>query len=220
MESLAHSTLQGADWYWECQQGNLDAQWLDLWDAPRDQFGHRLLDIDLWEWIRSWTQKGQEPFPFDNDIRNLVCKLQQLPKEAETLRSSLRPEIIWTIFPIHITSGESLGWVEKFENQQNRLAVCQLVKLSGLKSHLSEVDAIESFCERANQDCYDMRGCWNCGGLGHQWQDCVGELRRFSYGCGTRNMMKPQWPRCMLPENWRTCSPGERNRKHQLTPQH
>lgn len=81
------------------------------------------------------------------------------------------------IFPIHITTIRELReWVEKFKNQQDRLAVRQLVKFLGPKRRLSEVDATEPSCERgspsrhyiheAEVEAVQPRGCWNCGGLG------------------------------------------------------
>lgn len=39
--------------------------------------------------------------------------------------------------------------------------------------------------------------CWNCEERGHSWQDCCVATRNiFCYGCGARNVYRPQCQRC------------------------
>lgn len=94
-----------ANWYWEYQQGNWDAQWLDPRVALRDKFRNRLSDIDLWERILSQTQKDCKLLAkFYKDIWRLVSRLHQEAKKAElveTLRWNLRLEIMRNVIYEH-----------------------------------------------------------------------------------------------------------------------
>lgn len=46
--------------------------------------------------------------------------------------------------------------------------------------------------------------CWNCVDIGHSYADCAATERRiFCYGCGTKNVIKPQCQRCNHPVNLR-----------------
>lgn len=38
--------------------------------------------------------------------------------------------------------------------------------------------------------------CWKCGDEGHMWDMCVKERQIFCYGCGLRNVYKPQCLKC------------------------
>lgn len=39
--------------------------------------------------------------------------------------------------------------------------------------------------------------CWNCDSTGHHWQDCLENRTIFCYGCGTKNVYKPQCQKCV-----------------------
>lgn len=41
--------------------------------------------------------------------------------------------------------------------------------------------------------------CWNCSETGHTFQDCMVATRNvFCYGCGAKNIYRPQCPRCAV----------------------
>lgn len=41
--------------------------------------------------------------------------------------------------------------------------------------------------------------CWNCDTLGHTYMDCSSRIRKiFCYGCGEKNVVKPQCPKCSV----------------------
>lgn len=50
--------------------------------------------------------------------------------------------------------------------------------------------------------------CWNCEDMGHTYADCAAlERRIFCYGCGTKNVIKPQCQFCNRSGNGRTNVP-------------
>lgn len=40
--------------------------------------------------------------------------------------------------------------------------------------------------------------CWNCDELGHTFMDCSAQRIIFCYGCGEKNYVRPQCPKCSL----------------------
>lgn len=40
--------------------------------------------------------------------------------------------------------------------------------------------------------------CWNCDDLGHTYMDCSATRRIFCYGCGAKNVVRPQCQRCSV----------------------
>lgn len=50
----------------------------------------------------------------------------------------------------------------------------------------------------AVQDRNQYTVCWNCDELGHTFMDCAAQRIIFCYGCGTKNVIRPQCPKCSL----------------------
>lgn len=40
--------------------------------------------------------------------------------------------------------------------------------------------------------------CWNCDELGHTYLDCAAPRTIFCYGCGEKNVVRPQCPKCAV----------------------
>lgn len=40
--------------------------------------------------------------------------------------------------------------------------------------------------------------CWNCDDIGHTYMDCTRTRRIFCYGCGTKDVVRPQCPKCSV----------------------
>lgn len=38
--------------------------------------------------------------------------------------------------------------------------------------------------------------CWNCDEIDHKWQDCLQDRSIFCYGCGAKNIYKPNCTEC------------------------
>lgn len=38
--------------------------------------------------------------------------------------------------------------------------------------------------------------CWNCDDMGHTFMDCPAARQIFCYGCGAKNVVRPQCPKC------------------------
>lgn len=55
--------------------------------------------------------------------------------------------------------------------------------------NLGDVDAIQAPIK--------IYRCWNCDGEGHGWDMCLENRKVFCYGCGAKNIYKPQCPNCL-----------------------
>lgn len=54
---------------------------------------------------------------------------------------------------------------------------------------------INSSVNALNGPLYNLQ-CWNCDGRGHHWQDCLQARQIFCYGCGTKQVYKPNCLKC------------------------
>lgn len=50
----------------------------------------------------------------------------------------------------------------------------------------------------AGEDQNQYLACWNCDELGHTYMDCTARRIIFCYGCGTKNVVRPQCIKCSL----------------------
>lgn len=57
-----------------------------------------------------------------------------------------------------------------------------------------------NFDSEPNVDALDKVGshskCWNCDEIGHHWHDCLRDRTIFCYGCGAKNVYKPNCVDC------------------------
>lgn len=54
-------------------------------------------------------------------------------------------------------------------------------------------DEVDNFVEVLDKS---ERTCWNCDQLGHHWQDCLYDRTVFCYGCGAKQVYKPNCLKC------------------------
>lgn len=63
-----------------------------------------------------------------------------------------------------------------------------------------EVNAIQSQIAAmqvtSNQNRSEYVICWNCSDIGHSFSDCIAPRTVFCYGCGAKNIYKPQCQTC------------------------
>lgn len=57
--------------------------------------------------------------------------------------------------------------------------------------------------------------CWNCDEMGHSFMDCTAPRIIFCYGCGAKNVVRPQCPKCSLQS---LQGNGRRNARQILAP--
>lgn len=65
---------------------------------------------------------------------------------------------------------------------------------SGVEDQRYWLCAVESVANKRSE--YTV--CWNCDDLGHTFLDCTVVRRIFCYGCGTKNVFRPQCPKCSI----------------------
>lgn len=65
---------------------------------------------------------------------------------------------------------------------------------SGAEDQRYWLCAVESVANKRNE--YTV--CWNCDDLGHTFLDCTVVRRIFCYGCGAKNVFRPQCPKCSI----------------------
>lgn len=95
------------------------------------------------------------------------------------------------------------------QNQQNRVAAGQSVfaEPNIQRDEFEFNEHIEAITNRRNfgQNSREYLICWNCDDIGHSYADCAAlERRIFCYGCGTKNVIKPQCARCCQSGNLRS----------------
>jgi len=63
------------------------------------------------------------------------------------------------------------------------------ISSSEVDQNLSAIDAIQAPTK--------VYRCWNCDTEGHGWDMCLQERKIFCYGCGAKNINKPQCTVCI-----------------------
>lgn len=53
----------------------------------------------------------------------------------------------------------------------------------------TSVDAIKNYSNKIQ--------CWNCEEVGHHWEDCLQNRKIFCYGCGAKEIYKPNCTNCL-----------------------
>lgn len=224
VEALTSQTLQGNfdllcgnssslfdgkanDWFWRYHRSVSSIRWQDLCRALRYQYQNSRTDVDIMELIRERKQKSNETF--DSFYESIVAKRLRAPLADELLveiiRRNLLPEIQHEILNLEIKSLQQLRDTcrrRKFfmENmrRQHGIAISRPVQMSKRVSEL-EVDEVEMTSEvslSAKEVSAINLICWNCGKVGHRYQDCLENRTVFCYGCGAPNTYKPNCSRC------------------------
>lgn len=62
---------------------------------------------------------------------------------------------------------------------------------------LSQSESEENASVEAVQLARKPLTCWNCNKPGHTWDMCLAERCIFCYGCGAKDLYKPQCPTCI-----------------------
>lgn len=80
--------------------------------------------------------------------------------------------------------------------------------------HYQGVDQTNWLCGVTNPlDRNQLIICWNCDEMGHTFLDCLAKRNIFCYGCGAKNYVRPQCPKCaprsLLGNGWRGARPPQ-----------
>lgn len=210
-------TGKAREWYWRYHKSVESIQWNEFCSALRSQFKDLRSNFDLMEAIRNRKMKSGESFDsFYDSICSIADRLKQpIPEEemVEILVRNLRPDIrhellyvpIFTIAHLRklVQMRENLMGDEFFKKSQvskppapnNYNNVRRNVAEVQYDVELTHENNSEACVDAINKDPSNVK-CWNCDGFGHFWDDCLKDRKVFCYGCGLKNVYKPQCTRC------------------------
>lgn len=220
-----HILLSGKarDWYWRFHKQVDNIEWSEFCAAIKYQYKDFKTNFDLREDLRNRKMKAGETFDtFFEAISAIIDRLDSQIAESELieiLTKNLRPDIRHELLYVPIYSVAHLRkCVQMRENLMSdeyfrKNVASRTLNQSYPKRNVAELDLTEnsdifqpSDSVESNIDAIQYTNnskCWNCDCIGHNWQDCLSERTIFCYGCGTKNMYKPQCPKCSskLPSN-------------------
>ena len=210
-------TGKARDWYWRYHKQVDAINWNDFCNALRCQYKSYKSSFDIREEIRNRKQKLGETF--DSFFDSILSIMDHLPipmsdaELIEILARNLRPEIRQDLLyvPIHSISHlrKLVQMRENFlsdETVQKNLHVTRSPNSAFGRKYISEINATEEVNLDLNvdTDCSieaihssEIKSkCWNCDEIGHHWENCLEKRSIFCYGCGTKNVYKPNCVKC------------------------
>lgn len=211
-----HILLSGKarDWYWRYHKNVHAINWNDFCRDLKNQYKDFKSSFDIREEIRNRKQKPGEPFEvFFEAISTIMDRLASPisePDLIEIITRNLRPEIRQDLLYIHIDSISHLRkLVQIRENFLNDEYVRRSLANKPLsyfpRKHVAEIELQDNTQENlslnensinAVQATPTLTKCWNCDEFGHHWEDCLEKKIIHCYGCGAKNILKPNCPKC------------------------
>lgn len=213
-----------SDWYWRYHRRMPSVTWAALCDALRTQFKEERSDVSIRAEIHRRKQKEGESFDeFYESVVLLSDKLSVPLSDSallESIRSNLLPEIQHELLYQMISTVPQLRHIIR-----TREAFMQTVKLGLRKPQpaprrlVHEVAvAAESESEEDEAELAAVNiSCWNCGKVGHRYQDCMSDRKVFCYGCGKADTYRPSCPQCCTPKNGQVRAPWKGARKPMIS---
>lgn len=206
-----HMLLTGKarDWFWRYHKQVDSVQWSEFCSALRYQYKDFRSSFDIREEIRNRKMKSGESFEsFYESVCSILDRLETPMAESElveilvrNLRADIRHELLYV--PIY-----SIAHLRKLvQMRENLLGEDFYRRGSAQRNHaplnIRKVADIATQDDMPNEFQVDaMRQsqisvkCWNCDDIGHFWEDCLKDRTIFCYGCGAKNVYKPQCTVC------------------------
>lgn len=210
-------TGKAREWFWRYHKSVDSIQWNEFCGALRSQFKDLRSNFDLMEAIRSRKMKAGESFDsFYDAICSIADRLRQpIPEEEmveiliRNLRADIRHELLYVpIFTIPhlrklVQMRENLMNDESFKKStvpkptvsSNYGNIRRTVAEVQYEEQSTDENRSEACVDAINKDSSTVK-CWNCDEFGHFWDDCLTDRIVFCYGCGIKNVYKPQCTRC------------------------
>lgn len=203
------------EWYWRYHKSVQTITWEEFCKDIRGQYKDMKSSFDLREELRNRKQKSGESY--DNFFDALCMIADRLPKPlsevefVEIIARNLRPEIRQDLLYVPVYS---LSHLRKLVQMRENFLSDEYVRRTLVQRHQNpnpfprkmvaevgqEDHGPESESElhiEALQRSESNYKCWNCDNLGHHWQDCLESRTVFCYGCGAKNIYKPQCVKCI-----------------------
>jgi len=200
---------RASTWFWRfhAREGGV-VTWVSFCQEISEEFRDRRSDFRIRELIRNRKQKEKEKFDvYYNGVLQLVDRLSgPLPNAEliEILRNNLRPELQRGILYVPTSTVGHLREIilqheileeelSKSSGRGNTMSrIVSEVDSSGVDSVSEDTELVEALASGSG----NLR-CWNCSELGHRWDSCQSsDWRRFCWGCGAPNVIKPKCPHC------------------------
>lgn len=209
-------TGKAREWYWRYHKQVDSIHWDSFCAALKCQYKDMRSSFDIKEEIRSRKMKPGETFEmFYDAVSTLVDRLSQpMPEEelVEILLRNLRPEIRHELIYVPVfTIAHLRNLVQKreklFSDEHYRKNIPNKTNYSanaGFRRNIADIENPADITTESNTDSNihaishnnNIPKCWNCEEVGHFWDDCLRDRTIFCYGCGTKNVYKPQCSRC------------------------
>ena len=188
------------EWYWRYHKRVRNIQWEEFCTAIRFEYKDYRSDWDIKEEMKSLKQKQTDSFEFFYDRMCSVADRLSVPLEEpeliEIITRNLRPEIRHEILYVPI---RSLAHLRKLCQMRENLLKEECYRRNP-NPYRRNVAGIEEVDNQENVDssvdALRILKCFNCDVEGHRWDDCLEERKIFCYGCGAKNIYKPQCTFC------------------------
>ncbi|XP_059221257.1 uncharacterized protein LOC131995948 [Stomoxys calcitrans] len=206
-------TGKAREWYWRYHKQVPAITWEGFCQAIRSQYKDMKSSFDLREEMRIRKQKPGESYDAFFDALSIIADKLSNPMSEdefiEIIARNLRPDIRQDLLYVPI---RSLSHLRKLVQMRENFLSDEYVRrtlsqrsqnlnfpprrqLAELDQGVSN-DTESDYTIDAVQRSESIR-CWNCDNIGHTWQDCLEDRTIFCYGCGAKNVYKPQCARCL-----------------------
>lgn len=202
----AHSLFEGKalEWFWRYHRQTNDMDWHSLTTALRNQYKDDCTDFDILDDIRKRKQELSENFDeYLDSILAMTDKLKIPISDrdlCETIYRNLKPEVRHELLHLEIASISQLRKeVRKHEKFMKEIHIFDSRKSKGTR--ISEIESDDKDINTAKEVSDDICAlhqlrCWNCDKEGHTYFDCMEPRRIFCYGCGAKDIFKPNCTKC------------------------
>ncbi|KAI8126690.1 hypothetical protein CVS40_3298 [Lucilia cuprina] len=211
-------TGKAREWYWRYHKRVQVIEWNDFCEAIRCQYREFKSSFDIREEIRNRKQKPGESF--DSFFEAVYTIMDKLPTPMsdleliEILARNLRPDIRQDLLYVPVHSIPHLRKLvqmrENFLSEEHvrrnmvprlpnpkyprRLAALSADEINESSQFPDEISTEISVDAVQNMEFNGK--CWNCEEIGHHWQDYLKDRSVFCYGCGEKQVYKPNCTKC------------------------
>lgn len=207
-------TGKAREWYWRYHKLVSTVVWDEFCLAIRSQYKDMKSSFDLREELRNRKQKQGESYDSFFDALSIIADRLARPmveeEFIEIIARNLRPEIRQDLLYVPI---RSLSHLRKLVQMRENFLSDEYVRKNLLQRNqntnfvprrlVAEIDHQQTMIDSETEykvDAFqkiDIKNkCWNCDNIGHYWQDCLETRTIFCYGCGIKNVYKPQCEKC------------------------